>query len=117
MTFEKGHSYDLSDPDLHYFITNTQFSREINNLDLIYSFLIDIKYNINYGDKKSTRYHLIQELYFAIIGVILLTTINCRASQEADYTATHRALREATRRAPHNSLFSSHLIQMSLWIN
>ena len=63
MTFEKGHSYDLSDPDLHYFITNTQFSREINNLDTIYSFLIDIKYNINYGDKKSTRYHLIKELY------------------------------------------------------
>ena len=63
MTFENGHSYDLSDPDLQYFITNTQFDGEINNLDTIYSFLIDIKYNINYGDKKSTRYYFIEELY------------------------------------------------------
>ena len=51
MTFENGHSYDLSDPYLQYFITNTQFDSEINNLDTIYSFLIDIKYNITYGDK------------------------------------------------------------------
>ena len=63
MTFENGHSYDLSDPDLQYFITNTQFSREIKNLDTSYSFLIDIEYNINYGDKKSTRYQFIKELY------------------------------------------------------
>ena len=63
MTFENGHSYDLSDPDFQYFITNTQFDIEINNLDTIYSFLIDIKYNINYGDKKSTRYYFIKELY------------------------------------------------------
>ena len=32
-------------------------------LDTIYSFLIDIKYNINYGNKKSTRYHFIKEVY------------------------------------------------------
>ena len=63
MTFENGHSYDLNDPDLHNFITNTQFDREINNLDTIYSFLIDIKYNINYGDEKSTRYYFNKELY------------------------------------------------------
>ena len=63
MTFENGQSYDLSDPDLQYFITNTQFDREIKNLDTIYSFLIDIKYNINYGDRKSTRYYFIKELY------------------------------------------------------
>ena len=63
MTFENGHSYDLSDPDLQYFITNTLFDREINNLDTIYSFLIDIKYNINYGDKKPTRYSFINEMY------------------------------------------------------
>ena len=46
MTFENGQSYDLSDTDLQYFITNTQFDREMNNLNTIYSFLIDIKYNI-----------------------------------------------------------------------
>ena len=49
MTSENGHSYDLSDPNLQYFITNTQFSRGINNLDTIYSFLIDIKYNKLWG--------------------------------------------------------------------
>ena len=31
MTFENGNSYDLSDPDLQYFITNTQFDKPINN--------------------------------------------------------------------------------------
>ena len=46
MTFENGQSYDLNDTDLQYFITNTQFDREMNNLNTIYSFLIDIKYNI-----------------------------------------------------------------------
>ena len=35
MTFESGNSYDLSDPDLQYFITNTQFDKQINNLDTI----------------------------------------------------------------------------------
>ena len=63
MTFENGHSYDLSDPDLQYFITNTQFDREVKNLDTIYSFSIDIKYNINYGDKNSTRFYFNKELY------------------------------------------------------
>ena len=63
MTFKNGHSYDLNDPDLQYFITNTQFDREINKLDTIYSFLNDMKYNINYGDRKSTRYYFNKELY------------------------------------------------------
>ena len=63
MTFENGHSYNLNDPDLLYFITNTQFDKEINNLDTIYSFINDMKYNINYGDKKSTRYYFTKELY------------------------------------------------------
>ena len=33
MTFENGKSYDLSDPDLQCFITNTQFDKPINNWD------------------------------------------------------------------------------------
>ena len=56
MAFQNEHLYDLNDPDLQYFITNTQFDRELNNLDTIYNYLNDIKYDINYGDKKSTRY-------------------------------------------------------------
>ena len=63
MTFENGHSYDLNGTDLQAFITNTQFDREINNLDTNYSFLNEMKNNINYGDKKSTRYYFTKELY------------------------------------------------------
>ena len=63
MTFENGNSYDLSDPDLQYFITNTQFDEQINNWDSIYNFLNDMKYDLNYGDKKSIRYQFIKELY------------------------------------------------------
>ena len=63
MTFESGNSNDLNDPDLQNFITNTHFDREINNQDTIYSFLNDMNYNINYGDKKSIRYYFIKELY------------------------------------------------------
>ena len=43
MTFENGNSYDLSDPDLQYFITNTQFDKQIHNLDTIYTSLNDMK--------------------------------------------------------------------------
>ena len=63
MTFENGQSYDLNDPDLQYFITNTQFDREINNIDTIYSFLNDIKYNINYGDKNQRDIIFFKKLY------------------------------------------------------
>ena len=63
MTFHNEHSYDLNDPDLQYFITNTQFDGKVNNLDTIFKFLNDMKYNIKYGDKKSTRYYFIKELY------------------------------------------------------
>ena len=65
MTFENGHSNDLNDPDLQYFITNTQFNREIDNMNIIYKFLNDMKYNINYGDKKSNRYNFIKNLHTA----------------------------------------------------
>ena len=63
MTFENGNSYNLNDPDLQYFITNTQFDKQINNWDSIYNFLNDMKYDLNYGDKKSIRYQFIKEIY------------------------------------------------------
>ena len=63
MTFENGNSDDLSNPDLQYFITNTQFDKPINNWGPIYNFLNDMKYDLNYGDKKSIRYQFIKELY------------------------------------------------------
>ena len=58
-----GNIYDLIDPDLQYFITNTKFDRETNNKNIIYSFLNDMNYNINYGYKKSTRYYFIKNLH------------------------------------------------------
>ena len=63
MTFENGNSYHLKDPDLQCFITNTKFDREINNKNVIYNFLNDMNYNINYGDKKSIRYYFIKDFY------------------------------------------------------
>ena len=63
MTFENGHSNDLKDPDLQYFITNTKFDREIKTKNIIYSFLNDMYYNIDYGDKKSIRYYFIEDLH------------------------------------------------------
>ena len=51
MNFENGHSNDLNDPDLQCFITITLFNREIDNVNLIYNFLNDMNYNLNYGDK------------------------------------------------------------------
>ena len=62
MTFENGHSYDLNDPDLQYFITNTKIDTQLNNLGTIYKFLNDMNFGINYGDKKSMRYYFIKEL-------------------------------------------------------
>ena len=47
-----GNINDLNDPDLKYFITNTKLDREIKNKNIIYSFLNDMNYNTNYGDKK-----------------------------------------------------------------
>ena len=60
ITFENGNSYNLNDPDLQYFITNTQFDKQINNWGSIYNFLNDMKYDLNYGDKKSNRYQFIK---------------------------------------------------------
>ena len=57
-----GNKYNLNDPDLSYFITNAQLDTQPRNVNLIYSFLNDMKYNINYGDKKSKRYYFIKDL-------------------------------------------------------
>ena len=57
-----GNKYILNDPDLSYFITNAQLDTHPQNVNLIYSFLYDMKYNINYGDKKSKRYYFIKDL-------------------------------------------------------
>ena len=53
MTSQNEHSYDLNDPDLQYFKTNTQFDGEITNVNIIFIFLNDMNYNINDRDKKS----------------------------------------------------------------
>ena len=68
MTFQNGNSYNLNDSDLNYFITNTQFDKQFNNLDIIYSFLQDMKYNIKKGDMKSDRYNFIKDLLQPQIG-------------------------------------------------
>ena len=62
MIFQNGNTYYLNDPDLSNFITNTQIDKIPQNTNLIYSFLNDMKHNINYGDKKSKRYYFIKNL-------------------------------------------------------
>ena len=62
MTYQNGNSYHLNDSDLQYFMTNTQIDKELQNENLIHSFLNDMKYNPNYGDKKSKRYYFIKDL-------------------------------------------------------
>ena len=87
LTFENGNSYNLNDPDLQYFITNTQFDKQINNWDSIYNFLNDMKYDLNYGDKKSIRYQFIKELYsrYQLQGY----TQGFAGSSAQDYTQAH----------------------------
>ena len=68
MTFENGNTYNLNDPDLSYFITYTQLDKEIQNENLIYKFLKDMKYDLNYGDKKSSRYNIIKYLFQPQLG-------------------------------------------------
>ena len=57
-----GNIYDLNDPDLQHFITNTQFDRQLQNVNTIFNFLNDMNYNIYYWDKKSMRYYFIKDL-------------------------------------------------------
>ena len=68
MTFQNGNTYYLNDPDLSYFITNTQIDKIPQNTNIIYSFLNDMKYNIYYGDKKSHRYYFIKAMLQPQIG-------------------------------------------------
>ena len=88
MIFENGNSYDLSNPDLQYFITNTQFDKPINNWGPIYNFLNDMKYDLNYGDKKSIRYQFIKELYsrYQLQGFAQGHTQGFAGSSAQDYT-------------------------------
>ena len=63
LTFlSSGNKYNLNYPDLQYFITNAQIDTQPQNVNIIHSFLNDMKYNINYGDKKSKRYYFIKDL-------------------------------------------------------
>ena len=91
MTFENGNSYNLNDPDLQYFITNTHFDKQINNWDSIYNFLKDMKYDLNYGDKKSIRYQFIKELYsrYQLQGFAQGHTQGFAGSSAQDYTQAH----------------------------
>ena len=92
MTFDSGNSYDLSDPDLYqYFITNTQFDKPINNWDSIYFFLNDMKYDLNYGDKKSIRYQFIKELYsrYQLQGLAQGYTQGFATAPAQGYTQAH----------------------------
>ena len=68
MTFENGNTYNLNDPDLSYFLTYTQLDKEIQNENLIYNFLKDMKYDLNYGDKKSSRFNIIKYLFHPQLG-------------------------------------------------
>ena len=68
MIFQNGNTYNLNDPDLSYFITNTQIDKEIQNENLIHSFLKDMKYDLNYGDKKSNRINFIKRLHQPQLG-------------------------------------------------
>ena len=88
MIFENGNSNDLSNPDLQYFITNTQFDKPINNWGPIYNFLNDMKYDLNYGDKKSIRYQFIKELYsrYQLQGFAQGHTQGFAGSSAQDYT-------------------------------
>ena len=63
-----GNKHKLNDPDLQYFITNTQFDREIQNVGIIYTFLNDMKHNLSYSDEKSSRYNMIKCLFQPQLG-------------------------------------------------
>ena len=68
LTFlSSGNKYNLKDPDLSYFITNAQIDNLPQNTNIFYSFLNDMKYNINYGDKKSKRYYFFKDLIIQYI--------------------------------------------------
>ena len=55
LTFLSNNMYKLNDPDLSYFISNAQLDTQPQNVNLIYSFLNDMKYKINSGVKNIRR--------------------------------------------------------------
>ena len=67
MTFQKGNTYYLNDPDLSNFITKTQHDK-IKNIAVKFNFLRDMNYDLNYGDKKSNRYNFIKSMLQQQIG-------------------------------------------------
>ena len=67
MTLQNGNNYNLNDPDLSTFITVTHFDKIPQNKYLIYNFLNGMNYDLNDGDKKSSRYNLIKVLIFQYI--------------------------------------------------
>ena len=67
MTLQNGNTYNLNDPDLSSFITNTQHDK-IKNIAVKYNFLRDMNYDLNYGDKKSNRYNFIKSMLQLQIG-------------------------------------------------
>ena len=62
MTFQNGNRYDLYDPDLSKFITNTQLDTQPQNKNLVQSFPDDEKYIIEKGDMKSDRYNFFEQV-------------------------------------------------------
>ena len=58
--FQNGYQYDLSNPHLSYFITNAKM-RNSTDIQTIFTFLIDLKYNTKYADIKSERYKIITQ--------------------------------------------------------
>ena len=56
-------TYNLTDPDLTYFLFNTTFEED-SFLDeyLLKFFHKDVGYDLNYGDRKSERFYMIKML-------------------------------------------------------
>ena len=64
ITFENGNNYDLTVPEISNFLTNTQIKKieDPDIKDASYNFLLDMKYDINDGDKRSSRYQVYQKI-------------------------------------------------------
>ena len=59
-----NNSYDLTEPNLEYFLNNPNLQRDqITNFEIILYFSLDMNYDTNQGDKRSERYKLIKDLY------------------------------------------------------
>ena len=61
-------TYSLIDPDLSYFETKTQIDKKMQNVKLVYIFLFDMKYDLNCGDKKLSRYNINEKLFQPQLG-------------------------------------------------